>query len=64
MLNTEQFAEKMLVRPGTIRTSVCRNGSYMGIRPVKLPNRFLAWPDDAVDQIMTIAEKEQRRGVK
>ncbi|MEQ8186020.1 helix-turn-helix transcriptional regulator [Marinobacter salarius] len=52
MLTTEQLAEKLHVKPNTIRSSLCRTGSYMGIRPVKLPNRFLAWPADAVDQLL------------
>lgn len=52
MLTTEQFAEKLHVKPNTVRSALCRTGSYMGIRPVKLPNRFLAWPDDAVERLV------------
>jgi hypothetical protein len=52
MLTTEKLAEELNVKPNTIRSSLCRTGSYMGIRPVKLPNRFLAWPDDAVERLL------------
>ncbi|MFP3977327.1 hypothetical protein [Marinobacter sp. KMM 10035] len=52
MLTTEQLAEKLHVKPNTIRSALCRTGSYMGIRPTKLPNRFLAWPDDAVERLV------------
>ena len=56
MLTTEKFAEELQVKPNTIRSALCRTGSYMGIRPVKLPNRFLAWPDDAVDRLLAQSE--------
>lgn len=52
MLTTEQLAEKFHVKPNTIRTSLCRNGHWCGLRPVRLPNRFLAWPDDAVERLL------------
>lgn len=44
-LSTERFAEKNLVRPQTVRKSLCETGSYMGVVPKKLKNRRLAWPD-------------------
>lgn len=52
MLTTEQLAEKFHIKPNTIRTSLCRKGHWCGIRPIKLPNRLLAWPADAVDQLL------------
>lgn len=54
MKSTEQFAHECPhpVKPGSIRSAYCRDGHYMGIRPIKLPNRFLAWPDDAVERIL------------
>lgn len=63
MLTTEQLAEKFNVKPNTIRTSLCRKGHWCGLRPVRLPNRFLAWPDDAVERLLaesrTTAESQQ-----
>jgi hypothetical protein len=52
MLTTEQLAKDCHVKPNTIRTSLCRKGHWCGLRPVRLPNRFLAWPDDAVQQLL------------
>lgn len=43
---TEDFARLCGVRPNTIRTRYCRTGSYFGVRPVKLSNGRLLWPDD------------------
>lgn len=56
MLTTEELAEDLHVKPNTIRSALCRTGSYMGIRPIKLPNRFLAWPDDAVQRLLAQSE--------
>ncbi len=40
------------IRPQTLRAALCRDGHYFGIRPVKLPNRMLAWPADAIDRLL------------
>jgi len=45
-LTTKEFAKGYLVEPATVRRSFCMNGHYMGIVPVKLRNRRLAWPKD------------------
>lgn len=45
-VSTKVFASKRLVKDSTVRESYCRHGHYFGIRPIKLPNRRLAWPDD------------------
>ncbi|HDR9767124.1 TPA: DNA-binding protein [Burkholderia cepacia ATCC 25416] len=51
-LTTEEFASALSMRPQSIRKRYMETGSYHGVRPVKLPNRFLAWPVDAVEQLM------------
>lgn len=43
-LSTEQFAKIIHVKPESVRSGLCRNGNYLGIQPLKLPNRRLAWP--------------------
>lgn len=48
MISTEQLAEKIGVKPTTIRTQLCREGNYFGIKPKKLPNNRLAWSDECV----------------
>ncbi|WP_207308678.1 hypothetical protein [Marinobacter caseinilyticus] len=50
--STEEVAMRYGVQPGSIRASLCRKGHWCGIRPIKLPNRFLAWPADVVDQLL------------
>jgi hypothetical protein len=51
-LSTEQAAAALHIRPQTLRAALCRDGHYFGIRPVKLPNRMLAWPADAIDRLL------------
>lgn len=50
-LSTEQAAAALHIRPQTLRAALCRDGHYCGIRPVKLPNRFLAWPVEAIERL-------------
>ena len=49
--STEQAAAILHIRPQTLRAALCRDGAYMGVRPVKRANRFLAWPADGIDAI-------------
>lgn len=50
--STEEAAELLKIRPQTLRAAVCRDGHYAGIKPHKLPSRFLAWPAEAVDAVV------------
>ena len=52
-LSTEQAAAALHVKPQTLRAAVCRAGHYFGIRPLKLPNRMLAWPAEAIHRLLT-----------
>jgi hypothetical protein len=51
-ITTEELALALSMRPQSIRKRYMETGSYHGVRPVKLPNRFLAWPLDAVERLM------------
>lgn len=51
-ITTEQLASALHLRPQSIRKRYMETGSYHGVRPVKLPNRFLAWPTNAVEQLL------------
>lgn len=51
-LSTEELASALKVRPQTIRAGLCRDGHYMGLRPSKLPNRFLLWDAIAVNALL------------
>ena len=43
-LSTEQLADLFKVKTTSIRVRLCREGSYYGLRPLKLPNGKLSWP--------------------
>jgi hypothetical protein len=55
-ITTEQVAKLFGVTPGTVRRGLCVNGHYLGLRPIKLPNRRLLWPGDALRRVMAGAE--------
>lgn len=44
-LDTDAFAARNQVKGQSVRARVCRTGSYFGVRPLKLANGRLAWPD-------------------
>lgn len=49
---TTDIASAILgVRAQTMRASLCRDGHYFGVRPVKRPNRYLGWPADEIDAL-------------
>lgn len=41
----EQFAASNQVLAQSVRARICRTGSYFGVRPIKLANGRLAFPD-------------------
>ncbi|MBK8760419.1 MAG: DNA-binding protein [Sulfuritalea sp.] len=59
MISTEELAPRIKVKPQTIRAAVCRTGAYYTLRPVKMPNRFLLWPDDAAEILTQQAKPNQ-----
>jgi predicted DNA-binding transcriptional regulator AlpA len=50
-LSTEEFAARMLVLRQTVLKAYSRDGTYCSVRPIRLPNRRLAWPEEAVDKL-------------
>ena len=52
-LTTEQLAEQAQIKAQSLRAAFCRDGHWCGIRPVKLPNRRLLWPADAVNAVLS-----------
>lgn len=51
-LTTATLAERLGVSPNTVRRGLCVKGEYMGLRPVKLPNGRLLWPEKPLDEIL------------
>ena len=43
-VTTEQLAELIHGKPNSIRTRLCKTGSFYGIKPIKLPSGRLLWP--------------------
>lgn len=51
-LTTEQLALVAHINPNTVRTRLCKTGSYYGIKPVKLPSGRLLWPAKQVQALL------------
>lgn len=51
-LTTDEFATQHLVLPQTVRKQYSATGSYFGVIPLRLPNRKLLWPRDAVEKLL------------
>lgn len=51
--STEQAAAALHIKPQTLRAAICRDGHYAGVKPLKLPSRFLAWPAEAIDALLS-----------
>lgn len=54
-LTTDELAERLHVRPQSIRKRYSQTGAYFSVRPVKMPNRRLMWPANAIEQLMGAA---------
>ncbi len=52
-LSTEELAAAAKVAPQTIRAALCRQGHYLGLRPVKLANRRLLWDADEANRVLS-----------
>lgn len=44
-VSTNAFARAMLVKPQSVRKRWSQTGSYHGIKPRKLANGLLSWPN-------------------
>lgn len=51
-LSTDELAPKLKASPKTIRWNFCTKGHYMGLVPLKLPNRRLLWPVSDVEKLL------------
>lgn len=50
--STGQVAMLLTHAPQSVRSALCRDGAFMGMRPVKLPNGRLLWDAAAVHALM------------
>jgi NADH/NAD ratio-sensing transcriptional regulator Rex len=51
-ISTKELASLFRVDSQTIRRGFCVNGHYMGLKPLKLPNRRLLWNSSEVRKIL------------
>lgn len=56
-ISTKQLAERAggLSADG-IRVRLCKTGSYFGVRPKRLPNGRLLWPEDTLERLLAAAD--------
>jgi hypothetical protein len=52
-ITTEELARALGIRAHTLHEALCRRGHYFGLRPLKLPNRYLLWPADSVERLLS-----------
>lgn len=51
--STEVLADHLKIKAQSIRAALCRDGHYLGLRPIKLPNRRLLWSAEAVATLLS-----------
>ena len=52
-LTTNELADVLRVESQTIRASLCRNGHYLGLKPLKLPNGKLLWDVSSAERLLS-----------
>lgn len=56
-LSTYDLANELKVKPQTIRSAFCKDGHYLGIKPLKLLNRRLLWPAESLNSLINAKTK-------
>lgn len=51
--STGAFAAAVDVEPQSILKAHSKDGHYCGVRPIKLPNRRLAWPVAEIEKLFS-----------
>ena len=51
--DTQEAAERLRIKPQTMRRALCLDGHYLGMKPVKLPNGRLLWSEDEVERLIS-----------
>lgn len=51
-LTTAELADLLKIRPQTLHKGLCLHGHYLGLKPLKMPNRRLLWPAEAVERLL------------
>jgi hypothetical protein len=53
-ITTDELASQLHVKPQTIHAALSRRGHYFGLRPKKMPNRFLLWSTEDVQRLLQV----------
>lgn len=51
-ITTKLMAKKLGVKDQTMRAAHCRQGHYLGLVPIVLPNGLLRWDDQDADRVL------------
>ena len=51
-LSTEELANILRIKPASIRSGLCRKDNYLGLIPIRLPNRRLVWSTEDVKKLL------------
>ncbi len=51
-ITTHELADMLRVEQQTVRASYCRNGHYLGLRPLKLSNGKLLWDLTSAERLI------------
>jgi hypothetical protein len=58
-IGTKAAAAMLVVTEETMQKSHSQKGSYVGIRPVRLPSRKLAWPLAEIEKLLGVYREEE-----
>ncbi|GAB1425956.1 hypothetical protein MASR2M16_31900 [Thauera terpenica] len=50
-LDTAEAAERLRIRPQTLRRALCLQGHYYGVKPTKMANGRLLWDSADLDRL-------------
>lgn len=50
--STNELAQRFGVKGDTVRRNLCVRGHFLSLRPLKLPNGRLLWPDVFPEEIV------------
>ncbi len=64
MATSESLAASLGISAQTLRAALSRDGSYFGLRPDKLPNGRLDWPDDAKERLKAVAKEPAQQAAR
>lgn len=51
-LTTAEYAAAVGVKENTPRVALVQQGHYLGVKPIRLPNRRLLWPLADVQRVL------------